>query len=57
MPGMKKKLTVMVEEEEIQVWKEAAFARRVSLSEWVRRVLTSIAEQTPGVNDGQGKEE
>lgn len=43
-----KKLTVKVSEHELELWKEAAYRRRVSLSEWVRRVLSATAEQTVG---------
>ena len=41
---MKKKLTVLVEDETLELWKEAAHIRRSSLSAWVRRVLTATAE-------------
>lgn len=43
---MGKKLTVMVSDEMLALWKEAAHIRRVTLSEWVRRVLTATAENT-----------
>lgn len=40
---MKKKLTVQAEEEELALWREAAYLRRSTLSAWVRRVLTATA--------------
>ena len=43
-----KKLTVKTDERELELWKQAAYSRRVSLSEWVRRTLTANAEQTTG---------
>ena len=32
--------------EQIAQWKEAAWIRRVSLSEWMRQVLTATAQAT-----------
>lgn len=49
-----KKLTVKTDERELELWKEAAYSRRVSLSEWVRRTLTANAEQTTGKKEDDG---
>lgn len=43
-PG--KTLNVRVSDAELELWKQAAWIRRTSLSEWVRKVLTATAEQT-----------
>ena len=48
---MEKTLTVRVSEEELALWREAAWARRVSLSAWVRALLTANAEKVVGVRD------
>jgi len=40
------RVTIRVTPEEREAWKEAAWLRRVSLSEWMRRVLTHVADQT-----------
>lgn len=42
----KAKLTVRCDDAELEKWKEAAYVRRMSLSEWVRRVLTAMADET-----------
>lgn len=39
-------LTIRVHGAELDQWKQAAWVRKVSLSEWVRRVLTATAEST-----------
>ena len=49
---VKKQMTIRVSEEELRVWREAAFLRRVSLSEWVRRVLSAMAASQGGGGDG-----
>jgi predicted HicB family RNase H-like nuclease len=41
-----KSLNVRATKKELELWKEAAWIRKVSLSEWVRKVLTATAEQT-----------
>ena len=41
-----RKLTVRAREGELALWREAAWVRRVSLSQWVRLVLTATAERT-----------
>lgn len=43
---MESKLTVRVSEEELAAWKEAAWLRRTSLSDWVRKVLSANAQKT-----------
>lgn len=45
-PARGKKLTVMAEDAELKLWKEAAWTRRVTLSEWVRKVLNATARST-----------
>jgi predicted HicB family RNase H-like nuclease len=47
-----KKLTVRVTEQELQEWRDAAWLRKVSLSEWVRKVLTATAQETKGGKGG-----
>jgi uncharacterized protein (DUF1778 family) len=41
-----KTLTVRVSEEDLALWKEAAWIRKTSLSQWTRLVLTATAKQT-----------
>ena len=43
---MTKETTVQVRltREQLELWKQAAYLRRVSLSEWMRLVLTANAE-------------
>jgi predicted HicB family RNase H-like nuclease len=48
---MDSKLTVRASEEELRLWREAAWQRRVSLSEWVRVLLTANAEKVVKGND------
>lgn len=43
-----KKLTVKCTGADLELWKNAAHTRKVTLSEWVRRVLTATAEKTVG---------
>jgi predicted DNA binding CopG/RHH family protein len=43
-PGKSRRVTVVVSEEELRAWKLTAAFRGVSLSEWVRRVLTANAQ-------------
>jgi hypothetical protein len=55
----KPKLTVRVSEGELAVWREAAWARRASLSDWVRLALDVAASKQAvegrerGPGDGQ----
>ena len=48
-------LHVLVSSEERELWKEAAWYRRVSLSEWCRKVLTATAESTMRERDEKEK--
>ena len=41
-----KRVTVAAEEPQIQAWREAAHIRRVTMSEWIRRVLDATAKAT-----------
>lgn len=43
-----KSLNIRVEEKEMELWREAAWVRKVTLSEWARRVLSANAEKTIG---------
>jgi len=43
---MARNLAVRVSDEEMELWKEAAWTRRASLSSWVRAVLTATAKST-----------
>lgn len=45
------KLTVRVSEEQLDAWKEAAWIRKVTLSDWVRKVLDATAERTKDDGD------
>ena len=49
---MGSKLTVRVSEGELAAWKEAAWLRRTSLSDWVRKVLDANAKKTKEELDG-----
>jgi uncharacterized protein (DUF1778 family) len=40
------KVQIRVEKEQVALWKEAARLRRVSLSEWMRKVLDATASET-----------
>lgn len=40
------KLTVRVTEEQLAAWKEAAWTRKITLSDWVRAVLDATAAAT-----------
>ncbi len=40
------KLTVRSQDEELAAWKEAAWLRKTSLSDWVRKVLNANAAKT-----------
>ena len=40
------KIQIRATEEQVSLWKEAAWIRKVSLSEWMRRVLDATAEKT-----------
>lgn len=46
-----KQLNVRAPEAEMQLWKDAAWERKVSLSEWVRKVLTATAQATVSERD------
>ena len=41
-----RRMTVVTSEEELRSWKVAAALRGVSLSEWVRTVLSATAQAT-----------
>ena len=40
------KVQIRASHDEKDAWKEAAYLRRVSLSEWMRRVLNATAQKT-----------
>jgi uncharacterized protein (DUF1778 family) len=40
------KVQIRATDEQVAAWKEAAWIRRVSLSEWMRRVLDATAKST-----------
>jgi predicted HicB family RNase H-like nuclease len=42
------KVQIRASEEQVREWKEAAWIRKVSLSEWIRKVLDATAQQTKG---------
>jgi predicted HicB family RNase H-like nuclease len=44
--GAVRRVTLRVDDEELRSWKVAAAIRDVSLSEWMRRVLTATATKT-----------
>jgi uncharacterized protein (DUF1778 family) len=46
MDGVERRLSIRVPERELELWKEAAWVRKVSLSEWTRSVLSATAAQT-----------
>jgi uncharacterized protein (DUF1778 family) len=39
------RVTIRTSRDEREAWKEAAWKRRVSLSEWMKRVLNATASQ------------
>lgn len=43
-----KKFQIRVTDEQLEIWRAAAKARKVSLSEWIRRVLDATAKGTHG---------
>lgn len=40
------KVQIRAREDQVAAWKEAAWIRKVSLSEWMRRVLDATAQKT-----------
>ena len=42
----KTKVQIRASDEQVAAWKEAAWIRKVSLSEWMRRVLDATAAKT-----------
>ena len=40
------KVQIRASVQQVEAWKEAAYIRRVSLSEWMRRVLDATASST-----------
>ena len=48
MSKLTKKIQIRTNDEQIESWTKAAKARKVSLSEWIRRVLDATAKGTHG---------
>lgn len=44
LTAMKKQVNLRVDDKELAAWREAAYLRRKSLSEWIRTVLNATAE-------------